>query len=116
MRSRSRDIAVGIVGLAVVGIVFVIPFLFMLVIAAKDRAEASRFEFSLPSEWLLWENIQAVLDTRDGLILTAFRNSIAAHGRLGRADRARRDDGRLRAPAAPRPRRIARRRDAAPRA
>ena len=76
MRSRARDIAVGIVGLAIVGIVFVIPFLFMLVIAAKDRAEASRFEFSLPSEWLLLENIQAVLDTRDGLILTAFRNSI----------------------------------------
>jgi raffinose/stachyose/melibiose transport system permease protein len=76
VRSRTRDIALGIVGLVVVGVVFVIPFLFMLVIAAKDRAEAARFEFSLPTEWLLVENIQAVLDTRDGLIITAFRNSI----------------------------------------
>jgi raffinose/stachyose/melibiose transport system permease protein len=76
VRSRTRDIALGIVGLVVVGVVFVIPFLFMLVIAAKDRAEAARFEFSLPTEWLLLENIQAVLDTRDGLIITAFRNSI----------------------------------------
>jgi raffinose/stachyose/melibiose transport system permease protein len=68
--------AVGVVGLAVVGFVFVVPFLFMLVIAAKDRAEASRFEFSLPSEFVLWENIGQVLDTRNGLIFTAFRNSI----------------------------------------
>ena len=75
-RTRSRDIALGIVGLIVVGIVFVIPFLFMLVMAAKDQAEASRFEFSLPTEWRLIENIQEVFDTRNGLLITAFRNSI----------------------------------------
>jgi raffinose/stachyose/melibiose transport system permease protein len=76
MRSRARDLTVGIVALAVVSILFVIPFLFMLAIAAKDRAEAARLEFSLPTEWMLLENLQAVLDTRDGLIITAFRNSI----------------------------------------
>jgi raffinose/stachyose/melibiose transport system permease protein len=68
--------AVGVVGLAVVGIVFVVPFLFMLLMAAKDRAAASRFEFSLPDEWMLLQNLHEVLDTRDGLIFTAFQNSI----------------------------------------
>jgi raffinose/stachyose/melibiose transport system permease protein len=48
----------------------------MLLIAAKDRAQASRLEFSLPKEWRLLENVQEVLDTRDGLIVTAFQNSI----------------------------------------
>jgi raffinose/stachyose/melibiose transport system permease protein len=76
VRSRARDVTVGIVALAIVAVVFVIPFLFMLAIAAKDRAEAARLEFSLPTEWMLLENLQAVLDTRDGLIITAFRNSI----------------------------------------
>jgi raffinose/stachyose/melibiose transport system permease protein len=75
-RDRRRDAVLGTVALAVVGILFLIPFLFMLLIAAKDRAEASRFEFSLPTEWRLWENIGEVLATRDGLILTAFQNSI----------------------------------------
>jgi raffinose/stachyose/melibiose transport system permease protein len=73
---RSRDAALGMVLLAVIGVVFLIPFLFMLLIAAKSRAEASRFEFSLPTEWRLWENLQEVLATRDGLIITAFQNSI----------------------------------------
>jgi raffinose/stachyose/melibiose transport system permease protein len=76
VKSRTRDVAAGVVALAVVGIIFVIPFLFMLAIAAKDRAEAARLEFSIPTEWMLLENVQAVLDTRDGLIVTAFRNSI----------------------------------------
>ena len=75
-RTRSRDIALGIVGLAVVAVVFVIPFLFMLVMAAKDQAAAARFEFSLPTEWALLENVREVFDTRDGILITAFQNSI----------------------------------------
>jgi raffinose/stachyose/melibiose transport system permease protein len=73
---RTRDVAFGVIALAVVAVVFVIPFVFMLLIAAKDRSQASRLQFSLPTEWHLVENLQEVLDTRNGLIITAFQNSI----------------------------------------
>jgi raffinose/stachyose/melibiose transport system permease protein len=75
-RWHPRRVLVGTLVLAVVAIFFVIPFLFMLLMATKDRSQASRFGFDLPEEFLLWENIQEVFDTRDGLIITAFQNSI----------------------------------------
>ena len=38
-------------------VVFVVPFVFILVMAAKDRAEAARFEFTSPTEWRLLDNL-----------------------------------------------------------
>ena len=73
---RSRDAWLGTLALVVLGIVFVVPFAFMVFIAAKDKAEASRLQFSPPTEWHLIENIQEVLGARDGLVITAFQNSI----------------------------------------
>ena len=49
MRALALDRGVwwlDVVALLVAGIVFVVPFLFILVTAAKDRAEASRLEFT----------------------------------------------------------------------
>jgi raffinose/stachyose/melibiose transport system permease protein len=57
-------------------VVFVIPFAFMFLIAAKDQAEASRLEFSLPSEWQLLENIQEVLAAQSGIVGLAVWNSL----------------------------------------
>ena len=37
----------------IVFVVFVIPFIFMVLTAAKDRRESAKLEFSLPSEWRL---------------------------------------------------------------
>ena len=73
---RSRDAWLGTLALVALGIVFVVPFVFMMFIAAKDKAEASRLQFSPPTEWHLIENIQEVLGARDGLVITAFQNSI----------------------------------------
>ena len=44
------------VGLAVAGIVFLVPFAFILVTAGKDQAEASLLDFTWPTEWHFWEN------------------------------------------------------------
>ena len=60
----------------VVGVVFVIPFIFMVLTAAKDRAESARLEFSLPTEWHLLDNIGTVLDEQNGLMHVAMRNSL----------------------------------------
>nr|WP_231748018.1 carbohydrate ABC transporter permease [Auraticoccus cholistanensis] len=46
-----------------------------MVTAAKTAEEASLLSFSLPSEWALWDNLVAVLTTRDGVVVRAFVNS-----------------------------------------
>ena len=50
MRSRS----------AIVGIVFVVPFVFIVFTAAKDQAESARLQFTLPTDWLIVENLVEV--------------------------------------------------------
>jgi len=71
----ARGLSLDIVALAIATIVFVVPFVFILVTAGKDRAEASGLDFTLPSSWQLVENLQEVIGTRDGLMVTALRNS-----------------------------------------
>jgi raffinose/stachyose/melibiose transport system permease protein len=56
-------------------IVFVVPFVFIIVIAAKDRPEASDLDFTLPTSWQLIPNLAEVIGTREGLMVTAMRNS-----------------------------------------
>lgn len=63
------------VALAVSTVVFVIPFVFILLTAGKDQAEASFLDFTWPSSWNVVENIREVVGARDFLLLTAFRNS-----------------------------------------
>lgn len=72
----ARRLGPELVALAVAGIVFVVPFLFILVTAAKDRAAAARLEFSWPEQWQLLANVDEVVGARNGLMLTAMRNSL----------------------------------------
>ncbi len=65
-----------LLALAIAFIVFVVPFIFIVLTAAKDRAEAGLLEFSLPTEWLLIPNIMEVLDTRNGIVVRAMVNSV----------------------------------------
>ena len=63
------------VALAVAGIVFLVPFAFILVTAGKDQAEASLLDFTWPTEWHFWENTVGVLTARDGIVVTSLKNS-----------------------------------------
>jgi raffinose/stachyose/melibiose transport system permease protein len=67
---------VEVVALAVAVVVFVVPFIFIVLTAAKDRLEASHLDFTLPTSWQLLENFGEVLGTRDDLMVTAMRNSL----------------------------------------
>jgi raffinose/stachyose/melibiose transport system permease protein len=67
---------VDVVALIVLGIVFVIPFIFILFIAAKEQTEAARLTFTPPTEWRLLENLAEVVGFRDDLMITAMRNSL----------------------------------------
>jgi raffinose/stachyose/melibiose transport system permease protein len=63
------------VALVVFGIVFVVPFVFILLTAAKTRQEADLFQFSWPSQFRLFENLRDVMLFGDGRMRLALWNS-----------------------------------------
>jgi raffinose/stachyose/melibiose transport system permease protein len=66
---------VDVVALTIGTVVFLVPFAFILITAGKEQVEASSLDFTWPTEWRLWENLQEVLTARDGIVVTALRNS-----------------------------------------
>ncbi|MDZ7875125.1 MAG: carbohydrate ABC transporter permease [Rhizobium sp.] len=70
-----RQLYSGIVSLALASIIFILPFVFIFLTAAKTRQDASRLTFTWPVEWQLWENFLQVLETRNYLLLLAYFNS-----------------------------------------
>lgn len=76
MKHKKRLLITGdILGMLGAIIIFVFPFLFMLVNSLKDRREANLLNMSLPKEFL-WSNFKDVFEANDYIILTAFKNSI----------------------------------------
>lgn len=71
-----RRWTVGTIAILITGVVFLIPFAFILITAAKTAPEASRLAFTWPTEWQLWNNVATVLADRDGILVKAFVNSI----------------------------------------
>ncbi len=63
------------VALVVVAIVFVVPFLFIVLTAAKTSQEAALFQFTWPTSFQLTENIRDVLTYGDGRMVRAMWNS-----------------------------------------
>jgi raffinose/stachyose/melibiose transport system permease protein len=61
--------------LIVASILYLVPFMFIVLMAAKTAPEAALFEFSLPSKWRLFENIRAVIQFANYRMLLAFWNS-----------------------------------------
>ena len=66
---------VDVLSLVVLGIVFVVPFAFIFLTAAKTRPEAALFQFSWPSEFQLLQNIREVLAFGDHRMFRALWNS-----------------------------------------
>ncbi len=63
------------IAVVVVGIFFIVPFVFILLTASKTRQEAGLFEFTLPSQFLLVQNMIEVLSFRDFRMGRALLNS-----------------------------------------
>ena len=72
---RRRQRVHGGIALVLAFIVFIIPFLFILVNAAKTAPEAARPSFALPAHWQLWQNLVDVVKARDYMLLLAYFNS-----------------------------------------
>ncbi len=63
------------VSLIIISIVFIVPFIFIFLTAAKTRAEAALFQFSWPSKFQLIENLRAVMAFGDYRMFRALWNS-----------------------------------------
>jgi len=77
MKARNfiASVLLDIAALVVIGIVFVVPFVFIFLTAAKTRAEAALFKFSWPSQFQLFENIRDVMAFGDYRMFRALWNS-----------------------------------------
>lgn len=66
----------GVVAVLVSGAVFVVPFAFIVLTAVKDRQQSALLDFSWPHPFLFVENLVAVFQAKDYLLITAFINSL----------------------------------------
>ena len=74
MRSRA-SIFGGVAAIAATFVVFVIPFLFIILMAFKDKQQSALRDFSWPNGFHLFENLYEVMRTRNWMMITAFINS-----------------------------------------
>ena len=63
------------VALVIIGIVFVIPFIFIFLTAAKPRTEAALFRFTWPSQFQLLQNLWEVMSFGNYRMFLALWNS-----------------------------------------
>jgi len=74
-KPRRRNVALSVIAIVVSVGIFIVPFLFMTVMAGKTRQEASELSFSWPSQLQFVENFKEVITTRDYTLIIAFINS-----------------------------------------
>jgi raffinose/stachyose/melibiose transport system permease protein len=75
IRKFVASIWIDVVALIIIGIVFVVPFIFIFLTAAKTPAEAGLFQFTWPSQFQLIENIHEVMVFGNNRMLLALWNS-----------------------------------------
>ncbi len=73
---KRRQYIEGGIGLLLCMLVFVLPFIFIGLMAMKSKPEAALMSFSLPAKVLLWDNFWTVVQNRDYMLLRAYMNSI----------------------------------------
>ena len=74
--SAARRYLISGLAILISGVVFLVPFTFILLMALKDRREASIRSYTLPTTYHMWENLIEVIQTRNYMLLTAFLNSV----------------------------------------
>jgi raffinose/stachyose/melibiose transport system permease protein len=74
-RKILKTIWLDAIALVVVGILFIVPFAFIVLMASKTSQEASLFQFTWPSHFQLFDNIRDVLTYNDNRMILALWNS-----------------------------------------
>jgi len=71
-----RGTLIGSASILVTFVLFIIPFLFIISIASKSVREAANLEFTIPTSFVLLDNLVQVVQARDFLMVVAFINSV----------------------------------------
>lgn len=66
---------IGLAAILVSAVVFLVPFVFIIITAFKDKQQAALLDFSWPNGFHLWSNLVEVVTTRNWMMVTAFINS-----------------------------------------
>lgn len=74
--NRTWRIVGGILSIIVVTIIFIVPFIFILLNASKTKQDAADLKFSWPKEWVFFDNIAEVISNRNYIFVRAFFNSV----------------------------------------
>lgn len=72
---KVKGIISDCIGAVLIGVIFLVPFLFILMNSFKERREAGLMRFSLPGEWDGVRNYLTVIENQDYQLLRAFGNS-----------------------------------------
>ena len=72
---KHHGVLLGSLSLLVAAVVFVVPFIFVLLTALKDRQEANLLKFTWPTHIAFLENLREVVQARDYMLVIAFINS-----------------------------------------
>ncbi|GAA2502855.1 carbohydrate ABC transporter permease [Winogradskya humida] len=70
-----RNWVLSIVAIVVSAVVFLVPFAFIVLMAGKDRAQASLLDFSWPHQLQFVRNFADVVEARDYMLIIAYINS-----------------------------------------
>lgn len=70
-----RQYFIGFLSLLVSLLLFVVPFIFIFLTSVKSKSEASRLDFSWPTEWHFLSNLIEVVQVRNYQLILAYFNS-----------------------------------------
>lgn len=73
--ARTRNLVWGAIAIIASIVLFLVPFAFIVVTAFKTQQESSLLEFTWPSEFVFFDNLMTVIQTRDYTVIRAFINS-----------------------------------------
>jgi raffinose/stachyose/melibiose transport system permease protein len=76
MRMTKNGRLLGTASIVLFGLVFLVPFAFILLTAAKSTQESALLQFSWPSHWAILSNLQGVIQARNYMLVVAMINSI----------------------------------------
>ncbi|WP_415856018.1 carbohydrate ABC transporter permease [Sinomonas sp. G460-2] len=65
----------GALAIVIATALFVVPLVFMVLIAVKDRRQAAKLDWSWPTDFSFVQNFEQVVSARNFMLVTAFINS-----------------------------------------
>jgi raffinose/stachyose/melibiose transport system permease protein len=74
-RKTVKRHVIGVVAVLASGLIFLVPFAFILLQSFKTSPDAASLDFSWPTEFVFFSNVVTVFQTKDYMLVRAFVNS-----------------------------------------